>query len=536
MAYGRDASFGARGSGDAASSSSSRRPVIKEGDRVEIFGLESEAGKQLNSQEGIASKYVEEKGRWEVLLDGGERCVSVKPINLLKKRSAPPSYGSASDKKRGATGASAGSSSEGSSSAAARAMAQVAAAVGAEDSKWSRGDPARLVGLVKTPETESAKDEEKDLHTLNNSLCKLVGPVGNSQWLVEVQNKCHKIKTQNLRVCTRAEDRKWAMGKWSLTVRILLAGGIFLTMILLLETELSVQKVSALSAAAREEEPEEEEDNWSSRWPPSTTPGPRVAFLASTVPFFSLMWILATVGGCYKLHSSLRDPLVRFPQISELAVGPSSATVMYRIGFAAAAALLAAMVLLHQEMALPHLPGGRHGTLGADFTWYGLAAAGGVATQGVFVLEPGLSKQTVVHLLGAMFFFYAAWCHMGAARRLYCPGADIPPDGNDELAALAEVAAASRLLKHELVERVVEIRHSVLMRGPMAVFIVPVLAQLVERAPIDTNPAGSSSPSLRSALGLAQWLVVLNFALIFVSYGPELSVAAMLAMPSEQDT
>lgn len=51
----------------------------------------------------------------------------------------------------------------------------------------------------------------------------------------------------------------------------------------------------------------------------------------------------------------------------------------------------------------------------------GFIAALGVGLQGVALLEPDLSLQTLAHLGGALAFFYGAWCHMGAAQKLYLP-------------------------------------------------------------------------------------------------------------------
>ena len=43
-----------------------------------------------------------------------------------------------------------------------------------------------------------------------------------------------------------------------------------------------------------------------------------------------LFWVPIQVAGCYVMHQSLQDPEVRFPQISELAVGPTAAKMLYR--------------------------------------------------------------------------------------------------------------------------------------------------------------------------------------------------------------
>lgn len=57
--------------------------------------------------------------------------------------------------------------------------------------------------------------------------------------------------------------------------------------------------------------------------------------LLTNLPFgigWCAIWIfdLFQVAGCYVMHQSLQDPEVRFPQISELAVGPTAAKMLYR--------------------------------------------------------------------------------------------------------------------------------------------------------------------------------------------------------------
>lgn len=49
---------------------------------VEIFGLESEAGSKLNGLKGKVVKFHEDKGRYDVAIDGEDRTCSVKPLNL----------------------------------------------------------------------------------------------------------------------------------------------------------------------------------------------------------------------------------------------------------------------------------------------------------------------------------------------------------------------------------------------------------------------------------------------------------------------
>jgi len=246
-----------------------------------------------------------------------------------------------------------------------------------------------------------------------------------------------------------------------------------------------------------------------------------------------LIWILATIGGCYVMHSSLRDPEVPFPQISELAVGPDAAKLLYRVGFASAATLLASVVQLHRELSLPHLPGGRLGESGEGFTYYGMLAAGGVALQGLALLDPAMTPQTLLHLGGALLFFWASWCHMGAAQRLYLPDWNIPAEDSPEYQQVMDAVDAadeSTLLALPAVRWIVWIRHKVLMRAPVAMFLGPLAMQFLERS---SEPSSGQSPRTRNWMGILQWVLVLNFTLIFVSYGPELALASTLPLPAE---
>lgn len=186
---------------------------------------------------------------------------------------------------------------------------------------------------------------------------------------------------------------------------------------------------------------------------------------------------------------------------------------------------------------LPHLPGGRHSQRGDEFTWYGLLAAGGVAVQGLFLLETNLTLQVFGHLVGTLLFFYGAWCFMGSAQRLYLPHHDIPAEDDplwDEVTQLAEAAAASQLLQHYLVSVLVKFRHSILMRAPMLVFVIPLVSQFSERAPVKTN-SHATTPAMRSLMGLAQWIIVGVFVVVFISYGPEIVVASFMPLPTEEE-
>eukprot|EP00434_Breviolum_minutum_P018739 symbB.v1.2.016536.t1/scaffold1259.1/size128245/4 len=213
-----------------------------------------------------------------------------------------------------------------------------------DDSLWSPSDQARLVGLH-----DGSAGEE--LQKLSSSLCLLQRRIMKGKWLVKVQKKIYTVHCRNLRVCTESESARWGIlgpCPW------LTGTAVFATALVLIGTELSVRRIRELRGAV-------------------TAPGLAVAALPILAVMGSFFWIVA---GCYVMHQSLQDPEVRFPQISELAVGPMGAKMLYRLGFASAAMLLAAVVLLHSELALPHLPGGQSGQEGENFTYYGALGAG----------------------------------------------------------------------------------------------------------------------------------------------------------------
>merc|ERR1711920_556981 len=80
--------MGAAAAAAAAAAVSKSQEPLKPGDRVEVFGLQSEAGRQLNGKSGLITKFVEEKGRFQVEL-GMANLQSLKPENLRHAAAAP---------------------------------------------------------------------------------------------------------------------------------------------------------------------------------------------------------------------------------------------------------------------------------------------------------------------------------------------------------------------------------------------------------------------------------------------------------------
>mmetsp|Transcript_21879 Transcript_21879/g.49895 ORF Transcript_21879/g.49895 Transcript_21879/m.49895 type:complete len:503 (-) Transcript_21879:12-1520(-) len=377
------------------------------------------------------------------------------------------------------------------------------------DAEWARGDQARLVRL-------HDPRAEPELKALNSCLGRLLKRAdARNTWVVEVHGKEREVRCQHLRVCSKEVEAYWRELALDSGSQFFLALAVLLTIAVLVESQLAVWNLTQLRVGPIG----------------AQAPGDRLAWLGLAAVVVSLSWFCGVLYACYQMHASLKDPEVTFPQISELGVGPFVSKALYRIGFTAVAAVLAAMNLVHAELSLPHLPGGRHSFHGSEMIMYGMMAASGVALQGICLLQPNLSMQTMLHGVGAMLFFYGTWCHMGTAEKLYLPTMPKAHDTieTDEAALLAAAAESSALLKHPVVALLVHVRHKFLMRAPAVLFVLPVLAQLSDRMKITASAV--VSPSMRSTLGLVQWLLVSDFVLIFISYGLEIMAAAHIIMP-----
>eukprot|EP00811_Abedinium_folium_P036494 NODE_9198_length_1440_cov_6.172887.p1 GENE.NODE_9198_length_1440_cov_6.172887~~NODE_9198_length_1440_cov_6.172887.p1 ORF type:complete len:405 (-),score=75.06 NODE_9198_length_1440_cov_6.172887:144-1358(-) len=379
------------------------------------------------------------------------------------------------------------------------------------DATWRPGDIARLVGL----ETHS---EEKH-RLLSGAFCILLMRDGEG-WQVQVQGSTINVLLKNLRVAA-GDDPRGLMApgfrhKRFLAVALVTTGAVLI----------GAELVLRLARPSEQESPSRE------------APGLIVAILALLAPVCALLWLGATGYGCYTLHEPIRDPTCKFPSISELGVAPAAGRMLYRIGFSSVAVLLWAMLQLYEDVVLPHLPGGRKGSRGAHFVNCMWAMVAGIGIQGVFVLGPNFSKQTLLHLLGAMLFFGGAFVQMGAATSLYFPAAALPselsPAWSDQAAFDAEVAQeeadTSALLSQWCIHAVLLWRHNVLMKWPVAMFIFPILLQVSSRTGIGSRFTASSN--LRSSMGLAQWFIVAGIALIFASYMPEIVLAALILRPA----
>merc|ERR1719277_1643394 len=139
---------------------------------------------------------------------------------------------------------------------------------------------------------------------------------------------------------------------------------------------------------------------------------------AAMLPTSILVWILTTLAGCYWLHKPLSSPESVLPGISEMGIAPPARSV-YRSGSAAAGVLLASTVRLYSTLLLPHLADGAAAGRATESANMGYVAAIGVAMQGIFTLEIGLSVQTLLHFAGAIAFVLGTIWHADASNALF---------------------------------------------------------------------------------------------------------------------
>lgn len=219
------------------------------------------------------------------------------------------------------------------------------------------------------------------------------------------------------------------------------------------------------------------------------------ALSAAALPTSLLVWILATLAGCYWLHKPLSSPEAVLPGISEMGIAPPARGV-YRSGSATAGLLLACTVRLYSTLLLPHLADGAAAGRAAESANMGYVAAVGVAVQGVFTLETGLSVQTLLHFAGAIAFVLGTIWHADASNALFTDLGDT---------ALA-VSPAARVA--------INVRRACSEGLPIMLLMVPVGLQVWHWSWGGESKGGR----LQSVIGLAQWALVLNIAVFYCTY------------------
>lgn len=217
---------------------------------------------------------------------------------------------------------------------------------------------------------------------------------------------------------------------------------------------------------------------------------------AAMLPTSVLVWIVTTLLGCYWLHRPLRCPDSVLPGISEMGIAPPTRGV-YRSGSATVGLLLACTVRLYSTLLMPHLADGAAAGRATESANMGYIAALGVAVQGIFTLEMGLSVQTFMHFAGAIAFVLGTMWHADASNALFMDLGDT---------ALA-VSPSARLA--------IKVRRVCSEGLPVLLLTVPVGLHLWHWA---TGSAQGRGGRLQSVIGIAQWALVINFAIFYCTY------------------
>lgn len=310
--------------------------------------------------------------------------------------------------------------------------------MGAISGSYRPGVYARVIGLEQTPD-------------LNGEIVELVRQNEAGRWVVRVRSEMKVVRLENLHPAAEEVPDVARRG---------LGGLVAVTAHLLLEVVRS---------------------------------GGHRAASAVMLPTSLLIWIIATLMGCYWLHKPLSFPETVLPGISEMGIAPPARSV-YRSGSAAAGVLLAATVRLYSALLLPHLADGAAAGRATESANMGYVAAIGVALQGVFTLETGLSVQTLLHFAGAIAFVLGTIWHADASNALFT-------DLGDTALAVSPLARLAITIRRACIEGL-----------PVMLLMVPVGLQIWYWS------SGYKGGRLQSVIGLAQWALVLDMSVFYCTY------------------
>jgi len=312
----------------------------------------------------------------------------------------------------------------------------------AEPGQHHVGTFARVTGLERTPH-------------LNGEISELVRQTDAGRWIVRVRNS-RRLKA------LRAENLNPAASGIPDFARRGLGGAAIMTAHLLLELLRS---------------------------------GGSRSFSVSLIPASVLLWIIATLGGCFWLHSPLTTPEALLPGISEMGIAPP-ARALYRGGSTLVGLLLAVTIRLYSILLLPQLADSIAAGRAAESANMGYVAALGVALQGLFTLETALSAQTLLHFAGAIAFVLGTMWHADASNALFS-------DIGDSVLAASPYAKASVAIRRTSSEGLAAL-----------LLLVPVGLQVWQWV---TGTDGKGS-RFQNVIGVAQWALVMNFAVFYCSY------------------
>lgn len=232
-------------------------------------------------------------------------------------------------------------------------------------------------------------------------------------------------------------------------------------------------------------------------------PGSLICGLA---PVCSLIWFFATVATCYWLHSPICANGVLFPAISEMGLS-SVARLVYRVGFGLCGFLLATTVLelraLASQQNIVSTSDGQDWAPSDPGIGWGLAAAGGVALQGICTLRLTFGLETVAHLGGAVLVMSGTMQHATQSNAWFTN----LPTGSPLLRQ--GLGSWGLWLRRDAVQHAMSSGSG----GIFLLFLLPLLAQAGGRLGM-----GTSGHAMENATGLMQWLIVSGVALYFCTY------------------
>lgn len=240
------------------------------------------------------------------------------------------------------------------------------------------------------------------------------------------------------------------------------------------------------------------------------------------LPIVCITCLFATIYTCYVMWFPTRDDVnIIFPALSQLGVNRPEKYV-YQLGFTTVGFLLAFHVYVLAENVAPLLEdingGNKKDT--EDFIKFAYRAAFGAALQGIFTLEPRISFQSIVHWIGAFLFMHAAVSHAQLSVELFASYFRRRP-GSFNAALRWSVWIRQMILNMS----------SIVMFAPIVLSQIYVaFARSTGEADVAKRDLPKSAPAnvdlatsaTMNAMGLMQWLIVLQFSMFFASYSLDL--------------
>lgn len=295
---------------------------------------------------------------------------------------------------------------------------------------------------------------------LNGEFCRVLRPAENGRWIVSTSSGDKSIKSENLRVAA-----------------VQLPG--FMSRSICAGTIATVLLVADLVRSSG-----------------------RSVVAATLTPIAAVLWLLATLSCCYRLHKPFLEAGVWVPAISEMVVTDTGRRV-YQYGFSLVGLLFGCTMKLYDVLLMPQVLAseGSEVTSVSHSIALGYLAAAGVVLQGLLTLESQLSWRSLLHFGGAIMFVMGTMHHATLSNALLASVKDTP------------LVVGSLKAQWAMV-----VRRFCSEYGPVALMVLPLGHQVVRRVSPQKGEAGAGTTGIQNAMGMAQWALVLNFAVFFSSY------------------